>query len=181
MIFEELGKKKQSSIMTSIITMAIGILLIICPEPIIGSLVAALGYAMLIYAFVQILTFLTGKKALINYVYLTGALIVALLGFAVLVTHNVIFIIGLVFGLFLILSGIHGIFITVMYIRHAGRKGWPVLIALSVVLILLGVVLLINPWWATAPELIDTIGIMMLIAAATSIVRLYYTWPIREA
>ena len=42
MLFQELGKLKRSSIMTSIIMMAVGILMIMCPAQYVGALVSAL-------------------------------------------------------------------------------------------------------------------------------------------
>ena len=64
MLFQELGKLKRSSIMTSIILMAVGILMIICPKQYVNALVATLGYGALVFAVVMILDFISGKKAL---------------------------------------------------------------------------------------------------------------------
>ena len=46
MLFQELGKLKRSSIMTSIIMMAVGILMIMCPEQYVSALVATLGVGL---------------------------------------------------------------------------------------------------------------------------------------
>ena len=48
MLFQELGKLKRSMIMTSVIMMAAGILMLICPERYGRMLVAAAGYGLLI-------------------------------------------------------------------------------------------------------------------------------------
>ena len=48
MLFEELSKIKRSSIMTSIILAAVGIVMILCPPQYIESLVAVLGYGMVV-------------------------------------------------------------------------------------------------------------------------------------
>ena len=85
MLFQELGKLKRSSIMTSIILVAVGVLMILCPKQYVNALVSTLGYGMLIFGVVMILDFISGKKALMNYVYLTGALILALVGIAIVV------------------------------------------------------------------------------------------------
>ena len=50
MLFEELSKIKRSSIMTSIILAAVGIVMILCPPLYVDSLVAVLGYGMVIGA-----------------------------------------------------------------------------------------------------------------------------------
>ena len=106
MLFQELGKLKRSTIAASIILMAVGILMIMCPEQYIASLVSLLGAGMMVFAAVLIFDFISGKKCLMNYIYLTAALIIALLGFAVLVSPNIVRIISLVFGLALTEDGV---------------------------------------------------------------------------
>ena len=179
MLFEELGKLKRSSIMTSIILMAVGIVMIICPAQYVDALVSVLGYGMVILATVWILNFISGRKALINYIYLTGALILALLGIGVLVLDNVVLLIGIVFGLVLIGDGIISVINAWMYARRAQRKGWWLLVLLSVLMILFGLIVLVNPWWKEPTMLFDVIGGMLMFSSLVSIVRLIFNWPIK--
>lgn len=179
MLFEELGKLKRSSIMTSIILMAIGVVMIMCPAQYVDALVSVLGYGMVILATVWILNFISGKKSLINYIYLTGALILALLGIGVLVFKNIVLFIGIVFGLVLVGDGIISIINTWMYARRAQRKGWWVLIVFSVLMILFGLIVLVNPWWDEPAKLFDVIGGMLIFSSLVSIVRLIFNWPIK--
>ena len=181
MLFEELGKLKRSSIMTSIIMMAVGIVMIMCPAQYVKALVSVLGYAMEILAAVWILDFISGKKTLMSYVYLTGALIVALLGMAVLVFDNIVLLIGIVFGLIQVIGGIISIINAWMYARRAQRKGWWLLVILSLLMILFGLVVLINPWWDEPTKLFDVIGYMLLFSSVVSIVRTFFNWPIKAA
>ena len=103
MLFQELGKLKRSSIMSSIILAAVGVLMIICPGQYVNALVATLGYGLLVFAGVMALDFISGKKTLMNYVFFTGALIMALLGIAIVAFEtDVVRIIGLIFGLVLL-------------------------------------------------------------------------------
>ena len=180
MLFEELGKIKRSTIMTTILMAAIGILMIMCPEQYVDALVSVLGYAMVILATVWILQFISGKKSLIRYIYLTGALIVALLGVLVLTFDNIVLIIGVIFGLVLVGDGVLSISNTWMYARRAQRKGWWVLILLSVLLIAFGLIVLVNPWWSEPTKLFDIIGIALLFSSVISIVRLIMIWPIKN-
>ena len=106
MLFEELSKIKRSSIMTSIILAAIGIVMILCPPQYVGSLVAVLGYVLAILSGVMILNYITNKKSLINCVKFAGALIILLLGIAILVFENIMLFIGIVFSLLLIAGGV---------------------------------------------------------------------------
>lgn len=180
MLFQELGKLKRSSIMTAIILGAIGIVMIMCPAQYVNALVSTLGYGMLVLATVWVLNFLASKKTLMSYIYLTGALIIALLGIAVLVFDNIVLFIGIVFGLVLLGDGITTLISTWTYTRRAQRKGWWLLIVLSVLMILCGLVLLINPWWNEPTMLFDVIGVMLLFSSVVSIVRLIFLWPIKS-
>lgn len=179
MLFEGLSKLKRSSIMTSIILMTVGIVMIMCPEQYVGALVSVLGYAMVILAVVWVLEFINSKRALIHYIYLTGTLVLALLGVAILVFDNIVLVIGIIFGLVLLGDGCIGIFNALTYARRAERKGWQILILLSGLMILFGLIVLINPWWDEPSKLLDVIGGMLLFSSVVSIVRLIYNWPIK--
>ena len=179
MLFEELGKIKRTSIMTSIIMVALGIVMIMCPPEYVNALVAVLGYGMVVFAIEKILEFISGRKSLINYIKLTGSLILLIAGIAVLVFDNIVLIIGIVFGVALIIAGLIDIFNAFTYARRAQRKGWWVLVVLSVLLIIFGLAILINPWWSEPVKLFDVIGIVLLFSSVVSIVRLYIIWPIK--
>lgn len=180
MLFQELSKIKRSSIMTSIILVAVGIVMIMCPARYVDSLVSVLGYGMVIFAAVMMLNFISAKKSLINYIKFAGALVMMLLGISVLVFDNIVLIIGIVFGLILIGDGILTIINTVLYVRRAQRKGWWFLVLLSVLMIAAGLVILINPWWNEPTKLFDVIGGMLLFSSLVSIVRLIIIWPIKD-
>ena len=180
MLFQELGKLKRSSIMTAIILGAVGIVMIMCPAQYVNALVSTLGYGMLVLATVWVLNFLAGKKTLMSYIYLTGALIIALLGIAVLVFDNIVLFIGIVFGLVLLGDGITTLISTWTYTRRARREGWWLMILLSALMILCGLILLINPWWNEPTMLFDVIGVMLLFSSVVSIVRLIFLWPIKS-
>ena len=165
--------------MTSIILAAVGIVMIMCPAQYVKSLVSVLGYGMVIIAAVWILKFISSKKCLMNYVYLTGALILLLLGIAVLVFDNIVLLIGIVFGLIQVIGGIISIVNAWMYARRAQRKGWWLLVMLSLLMILFGLVVLINPWWDKPTKLFDVIGGMLLFSSVVSVVRTIFNWPIK--
>ena len=180
MLFQELSKIKRSSIMTSIILVAVGIVMILCPPQYVESLVAVLGYGMVIFAGVMILNYITAKKSLINCVKFAGALAILLLGIAVLVFDNIVLLIGVVFGLVLVADGLITMVNTWMYARRAKLKGWWLLVLLSLLLIAGGVIILINPWWNETVKLFDAIGIMLLFSSLVGIVRLIIIWPIKD-
>ena len=180
MLLEELSKIKRSSIMTSIILAAIGIVMILCPPQYVGSLVAVLGYVLAILSGVMILNYITNKKSLINCVKFAGALIILLLGIAILVFENIMLFIGIVFGVVLVADGLITMINTWMYARRAKLKGWWLLVLFSLLLIAGGVIILVNPWWNETLKLFDVIGMMLLFSSLVGIVRLIIIWPIKD-
>ena len=180
MLFQEMGKLKRSWIMTSIIFMFIGVVMLISPERYLNMLMAALGYILLIFSTVLELDFLTSKKVLINYIYLSGALLIGVVGLVILIyREDVLRVLGLLFGVVLVLEGLNELFNTWMYARRAQRKGWWILIILSLLLIASGIIILANPWWDTPGALMNVIGAMMLFTSAVGIVHVVMIWPFR--
>ena len=172
MLFQELGKLKRTWIMSSVIMIAIGIVMILCPVRYMGMLVSALGYILLVAATVMGLEFLSSKKALMDYVSLTGGLAIGLLGMWVMVQRrDVLPMLSLIFGLVLVVSGLADLYSAFVYTRRAGRSSWLVLAILALVTIVLGVLLLRNPWWETPFVLKSVIGCMMLFSSVVSIIR----------
>ena len=62
MILEELNKIKQSTIMYSVVLLAVGILMCICPDDYTGTLITILGDGLLITACVMVMDFFAGKR-----------------------------------------------------------------------------------------------------------------------
>ena len=182
MLFQELGKMKRTWIMSSIVLMVVGIGMLICPDRYMGLMVAALGYVLLVLATVFVLDFLSSKKALINYVFVTIGLFVGLLGlFVEMRRSDVLPMLSLIFGLVLLIEGLYELFNAFVYARRAGRTAWGVLALLSVLTVLFGVILLINPWWRTPAVLKAVIGVMMMFSSVVTIIRTVLTWPIKTA
>lgn len=166
--------------MTSVVLIAIGIIMLIWPASGVDTLIAILGYVILIIAAVTILDFLGSNKGLMDYVSLAVGLVFLIAGVAVLVFYNdMLTVISLVFGIILILGGAGSILNTVIFVRRSGHKGWVILLILSILLVLAGVMVLVNPWWATTAELMRIIGWAMLFSAVVSIVQVILIWPFR--
>ncbi len=181
MLFQELNKLKRTSIIMSIILMAVGLIMVICPKSYTGTLVSALGYALLLAAIVMVLDYMNSKKVLINTVFLTVALIAALIGLSVLVYEEYIpRILGWFFGVLLVIQGSEQFYNAMMYIRPSGRQGWWILAAAAVCLVVVGaVVVYLGVTWTMDHPLLRVIGTALLIDASASILRLVLIWPIK--
>lgn len=117
---------------------------------------------------------------LFNVVKLTMAIVLGLVGLAVLVfDESILKILGWVFGVVLVIQGIEHFYNAVMYVKPSGRKGWWFLAIMSVLLFAAGILIFLNPWWDTPRALLKVIGVILLFNAAVDMIRLIWIWPIK--
>lgn len=181
MLFEVLDKLKQQTIISSVILMILGLLMLIIPEQHDGTLVNVLGYVINVVGAVMVWDFIASEKKLVDYIFFIGALLLILLGIFVLVSaDDILLVLSVIFGILLMIDGLHSGLHAWMYARRAGRKWWGVLLVLSILLFAAGVMIFNNPWWHTAHSFVKVIGGTILFSAVIGIIRLILVWPIRK-
>ena len=181
MIFQELNKIKQSTIMYSIVLLAIGVLMSLCPDEYTGSLIMILGNGLLITGCVMIMDFLAGKREVKDYILLTAAMFMGILGLCTNFYHGEILkVLGWLFGVLLIFDGFHSLCHALLYARRSGRRGWWFLVILSVLLMFIGVIIFANRWWDTPHKLMKVIGGSIMFAAVVGMLRAIWIWPLRN-
>lgn len=181
MLFQAFGKIKQTTIMIAIVQIAVGVIMLLCPAGYVGALIALLGYAMLVLAAVLIFDFISSRKRTADYISFAVALVFVLAGIAVLVFNDdMLLVLSIVFGVMLVLDGAHSLVYSVTFARRSGSKWWPLLLALAIVQIAAGLIVIINPWYTTAADLLRMIGCAILLAAFVSVCRVVLIWPIRK-
>ena len=181
MLFESLDKLKRNSIMSAILLVFLGAVIMVCPQAYIPSLMLAFGYTLVVTAIVMTLNFLSGNKSLMDYLKFTGALIIGVVGIAALVYRSdILRVLAWLFGFLLVLDGGRTLFHSLTYARRSQRQGWWVLTILSVLLILTGILIFVNPWWNSTEMLMKIIGCAVFFSAIVSGVRLIWTWPVRK-
>lgn len=180
MLFESLDKIKRNSIMSSILLIALGTIILICPEIYIGLLTLVFGYTLVIIAIVMMLNFFSSNKSIMEYLKFTGALIIGIVGSCVVIfREDIMSVLAWLFGFFLVIDGTSTLFHSFTYARRSKRKGWWILTILSALLIIAGIVLFVNPWWNTPDKLMKTIGGTVLVSSMVSGIRLVWTWPLK--
>ena len=181
MLFESLDKIRRNSIMSAILLIALGSVILMCPETYADLLTHVFGYALIVIAIVMILNFFSGNKSIMEYLKFVGALIIGLVGISVLVFNDDIMrVLAWLFGFLLILDGARTLLHSFIYARRSERKGWWILTVLSILLIVAGIVLFNNPWCNTPNQLMKVIGGTILFSSLVSAIRLIWTWPIRN-
>ena len=181
MIFQELSKIKRQMIMSSIVLMALGVLMIICPQRYMISMIGAIGSIMLVFAILGILEYLDSKRSVISYIKLTASMIIGIVGIAILLFEiHSLYAISVLFGVVLILTGVGNFLNAFIYAKRSGRQGWWIMIILSLMLVGCGVIIILHPYWNTMAGLYRAIGVMLLFSALVSILHLIWIWPIKS-
>ena len=182
MLFDSLDKIKRNSIMSAILLIALGAVILICPESHITLLALILGYILIVLAIVMILNFFSSNKSIMEYLKFTGALILGIVGICVLLfKDDILRVLAWLFGFLLILDGTRTLFHSFTYARRSERKGWWILTILSILLMIAGIALFANPWWNTPEKLTKVIGGTVLFSSFVSAIRLIWTWPLRNS
>ena len=182
MLFDSLDKLKRNSIMSSILLVFLGAVIMLCPTDYIPWLTLLFGYTLIVIAIVLSLNFISSKKSLMEYIKFLGALVLGLVGVAVLVFKNdLMAVLAWLFGFLLVVDGARTMIHSFTYARRSKRQGWWVLTILSVLLIAAGVILFVNPFWNTPDMLMKVIGCTVFFSAIVSGIRLIWTWPVRNS
>lgn len=181
MLFQAFNKIKQTSIMIAIVLFASGVVMLLCPDRYVASLVALTGYVMLILAAVMIFDFIGSGKKTSDYISFSAALVFILAGIAVLIFNDdMLSVLSIVYGVLLVLDGVHSLLYSVTFARRAGSSGWPLLLGLAILQIVIGLLIIINPWWTTAAHLLRVIGCAILLSSVVTMLRVIIIWPIRK-
>ena len=181
MLFEGLDRLKRSAILSTIILMITGNILLVLPDSVLPFINELLGFALLVVSVVSIFNYLASKKALIHYIYLSIGLFCGMIGICFLVFEGLLtqLLIWMV-CVFPVISGLYGIYHALMFARRSGRKGWWILIALSLALIVFGGFVFYNPWMDSTTGTMRIIGGTMMYTAIVSGLRLIWLWPVQK-
>jgi len=181
MIFEGLDRIKRDAVLNTIILMIMGIVLLIIPSSLLPFINDVLGFSLLVVAVLIILKFLTGNKALIQYIFLTLGLLLGLLGVSLWIFEQLLeyLLFWMVFGL-PIIGGLYGIYHAVIFARRSSRKGWWILVVLSFMLIACGGFGFYNPLVSSSDGIMRIIGGTLMFTACINGLSLIWLWPIQN-
>ena len=187
MLFDAVIKIRRSSILAAILLACLGVVLLMCPEQYIETLVMFAGYVMIVFSLEQSLEFLNNKRSIMSYISFTLALVVGLVGLAVLVfNQDVLYTLCWAFGVLLIVDGGNTCYYALTFAKRASRPGWSILVILSTILILFGLLLIVGIIYfnhsvlASPLFLMKIIGCSVFFCAIVSAVRLLWILPVKE-
>ena len=184
MILDTLIKVKRQSIIIAILLMGAGIVMLLCPEKYIPSLIMVSGYIMIIYAMEQTLEFLGGENTLMQCISFVLAIIVGLVGLGVLVFHeDVLSVLSWIFGLVLVLEGKSNLHYAFRFAKPSGRQGWSILVIFGLLLLAAGVMLIVGEMVFTfaafekTKHMMRMIGIALLVTSLISVLKILWINP----
>ena len=122
MIVQALDKIKQQTIISSLLLMIVGLVMLIIPVQHDGILVEILGYIILLVGGVMIWDFVGGEKKLSSWILFTAALLLVVLGLFILLSgDDILTVLSVLFGILLIVDGLHSTVHAWMYARRSPR------------------------------------------------------------
>lgn len=181
MLFNELDKARQRTIMTIIVFVFVGIAFLLVPERYLPFMGSACGFALVVWSAVSILEFAMGPKVLIRYFGLFVALALGLLGISLFVFDKLFLrLLRILVALIPIFGGIVGSYHALVFARRSGRKGWWIPLVLSSFLFIFGTMTLVNPWSYNTRAVLELIGWTLAYSAGVYALLLLWMWPKRE-
>ena len=167
--------------MATVILMFLGLLLLLIPEAYFSSLSSILGFCLAVLFAYTVFKFLGDDKTLMAYIKLGLGLFAGIWSVAFFIFDGLLLsILSWLVGTLPILFGAYGIYHAIAFARRSGRKGWWLLIILSLLLMVFGGFVFWNPWMDSSQAFIQIIGGTLLYSSFIGALSLIWLWPIHK-
>ena len=163
---------KKYELISSIITLIVGIILMFVPGGLIRTLVKMVGVLIILFSAFVIVNTIKSKKSTFEITY---GILISILGLVFLFSPDVIAsIIPFILGIYIIIQSS----IKLQHIYNLKKLGEDCTAALiiNIITLLLGIFIIFNPFKG-AKALIRVIGIIMILSASLNIIEDYMTRP----
>lgn len=165
---------KRDTIYLAIALILLGLVLVIFPENSALIICYSIGVLLLVGGVFKIVSYFRAKDAeIFGSLGLVGGSLLCVLGFVIILNPSFLeSMIVRIFAIILIADGALKTQYAIDLFRVKGDRWWIVL-ATGIVIIILGVLAIFNPF-GTATALLITIGIILIIDGITDIIMLFY-------
>ena len=171
-----MGKKlKWNLILMSVLYLALGIFLLMVPGTALNVVCYALGAVVLACAVVQLVRYFAVERGIFQsqLTLISGLVCLGLGAFLIIRSDIVVRILPIVFGLFVIFDRL-GRIQNALELRRCNYDSWKGFLLLAVLSIVLGVVMILNPF-GTMETLVMAIGVILIIEGALNLLSALYT------
>ena len=168
-------KLKWNLVLMSVLYLGLGIFLLLKPTTALNIVCYALGAVVLICAAVQLVRYFVVERGVFQsqLTLISGLICLGLGAFLIIRSDIVVSILPIVFGLFVIFDSI-GRVQNALDLRRCGYDSWKGFLLLPVLSIVLGVVMILNPF-GTMETLVMAIGVILVIEGAINLLSALYT------
>ena len=168
-------KLKWNLILMSLLYLALGIFLLMVPGTALNVVCYALGGVVLACAAVQLVRYFVVERGVFQsqLTLISGLVCLALGAFLIIRSDVVVRVLPIVFGLFVIFDSL-GRIQNALDLRRCEYPSWKGFLLLPVLSVVLGVVLVINPFGAME-TLVMAIGIILIVEGAINLLSALYT------
>ena len=168
-------KLKWNLVLMSLLYLGLGVFLVMKPGTALNIVCYALGGVVLACAAVQLVRYFAVERGVFQsqLTLVSGIVCLALGAFLIIRSDIVVSILPIVFGLFVIFDAI-GRVQNALDLRRCGYDSWKGFLFLPVLRVVLGVVLVINPFGAME-KLVMAIGIILIVEGAINLLSALYT------
>ena len=168
-------KLKWNLVLMSLLYLGLGVFLVMKPGTALNIVCYALGGVVLACAAVQLVRYFAVERGVFQsqLTLVSGIVCLALGAFLIIRSDIVVSILPIVFGLFVIFDAI-GRVQNALDLRRCGYDSWKGFLFLPVLSVVLGVVLVINPFGAME-TLVMAIGIILIVEGAINLLSALYT------
>ena len=162
---ERIKSVRTHMIISSIILLLMGLTFIIWPEGAAILITRITAIAILCVAVFEIVLFIMGKrKGFTDVLSLSIGVILTAVGLFLLIRpDSLLNFFNIIFGIIILLIGLDHLFQAVFIIRHV-RTLWWITLVVGVAASVIGIIILINPGFATRTAMI-LVGITMIVEA----------------
>ena len=168
-------KLKWNLVFMSVLYLGLGIFLVMKPGTALNIVCYALGGVVLACAAVQLIRYFVVERGVFQsqLTLISGLVCLALGAFLLLRSDIVVSILPIVFGLFVIFDAI-GRVQNALDLRRCGYDSWKGFLLLPVLSVVLGVILIANPFGAME-TLVMAIGVILIVEGAINLLSALYT------
>ena len=158
----------KSTLITSLVLIALGIYMVLSPSTAISTIIKVIGIAIIVAGAVTVLLYAANKDDSRSFTTLATGIILVIAGIVFLVKPGSIEkIFQTVVGVLIIVNGILNL-IASLKAKKAGSSAWIIGLILSVITIALGIVILSQPLFLMS-QIVRIVGIVLIITGVSSL------------
>lgn len=165
---------RDSYIVTSILYILLGLVLFLYPEMSLKLVCNIIGIIILIYGIIKILSYIRNRESgFFRFELIFGIIFAVVGGFLLLRPDIIVSILPITIGVYILFDSLTNLR-QAFDLKEAGYEKWWAMLFLSVIMIVLGLVMVFNPF-GTAAVMVMFMGGIFLFRGISNIISILFT------